>query len=188
MYLISACLLGDNCKYNGGNNANKKVIEFAKTHPYMKVCPEVAGGLPTPRPPAEIQCRPSDASSQSQPNQTNSHCAYSNQQESKCYKICNVEGVDVTENFLQGAQKCLEEALDAITRSKSEAPEQATQSQATQSQSTQIQGAILKAKSPSCGSGLIYDGTFSGTLIEGDGVFAAELKKLNIKVITEKEL
>lgn len=168
MYLISACLLGDNCKYNGGNNANEKVIEFAKTHPYMKVCPEVAGGLPTPRPPAEIQCRPSNACNNCRPSDANNQCTSNDQPETNCYKICNVEGVDVTAYFLKGAKICLEEALNEAA--------------------TQIQGAILKAKSPSCGSGLIYDGTFSGTLVEGDGVFAAELKKLNIKVITEKEL
>ena len=53
MYIVSACLLGQNCKYNGGNNRNEDVVEFCRTHKYVTVCPESAGRLPSPRPPAE---------------------------------------------------------------------------------------------------------------------------------------
>ncbi|MEE1032368.1 MAG: DUF523 domain-containing protein [Ruminococcus sp.] len=52
--MVSACLLGENCKYNGGNNRNEKVLEFIKGHEVIPVCPEVMGGLPTPRVPSEI--------------------------------------------------------------------------------------------------------------------------------------
>lgn len=51
---VSACLLGENCKYNGGNNYNKKLVDFVKDHEVIPICPEVFGGLPTPRKPAEI--------------------------------------------------------------------------------------------------------------------------------------
>ncbi len=44
--MVSACLLGQNCKYNGGNNYNKRVAEYIKGHDVIPVCPEVAGGLP----------------------------------------------------------------------------------------------------------------------------------------------
>ena len=51
---VSACLLGENCKYNGGNNYNEKLAEFLKGHEVVGVCPEVLGGLPTPRLSSEI--------------------------------------------------------------------------------------------------------------------------------------
>ncbi len=52
--LVSACLLGENCKYSGGNNRNAKLLEWLQGHEVIPVCPEVLGGLPVPRPPAEI--------------------------------------------------------------------------------------------------------------------------------------
>lgn len=95
-YLVSACLIGDNCKYNGGNNKNTKVIEFLKDKEYIKVCPEVLGGLNTPRIPSEINGN----------------------------KVINKEGIDVTDYFLKGAYKVLEIAKNnhcthAIFKSKS---------------------------------------------------------------------
>lgn len=54
--LVSACLLGENCKYSGGNNRNQKVLDFVKGHEVIPVCPEVLGGLPIPRIPCEIRC------------------------------------------------------------------------------------------------------------------------------------
>lgn len=78
--LVSACLAGDNCKYNGGNNLNQKMMDFLKTHEIIKVCPEVLGGLPTPRPSAEIV----DG------------------------KVMNTEGKNITEEFTLGAQKAFE--------------------------------------------------------------------------------
>ena len=142
MYIVSACLLGQNCKYNGGNNLSKEVVEFCKSHKYITVCPESAGKLPAPRPPAE---KIGD-------------------------RIVDKEGKDVTDAFLKGADISLKSCMEMARISGEE-----------------IEGAILKANSPSCGVGQIYDGTFSGTLTEGNGVFAGMLRRLGIEIITEKE-
>ena len=142
MYIVSACLLGQNCKYDGENNLNEEVVEFCKNHKYITVCPESAGRLPAPRPPAEkTGCR-----------------------------IVDKDGKDVTDAFLRGADISLKSCMEMARISGEE-----------------IEGAILKANSPSCGVGQIYDGTFSGTLTEGDGVFAGMLKRLGVEIITEKE-
>lgn len=142
MYLVSACLLGQDTKYNGGNNRNEAVIEFAEKHSVFPVCPESRGGLPVPRPPAE---RVGD-------------------------RVINREGEDVTGMFLAGARSSLAIALSEAER-----------------RGEKIEGAILKANSPSCGSGLIYDGSFTGTTVRRDGCFTELLKELGIKVISEKE-
>ena len=86
-------------------------------------------------------------------------------------RIVDKEGKDVTEEFLRGSRIALEKALKAAEDAGEE-----------------IEGAILKAKSPSCGSGLIYDGTFTGVLTDGDGCFTKMLKEMGIDVISEKEL
>ena len=78
--IVSACLAGDNCKYNGGNNLNQKMMDFLKSHEMIKVCPEVLGGLPTPRPSAEI---------------VNG-------------QVMNTEGKNITKEFTLGAQKAFE--------------------------------------------------------------------------------
>lgn len=143
MYIISGCLLGQNCKYNGGNNYTRWVDEFSKKHTYISVCPEVAGGLETPRIPVEIvECR-----------------------------AVNKEGLDVTEEFRRGCDVSWEEVVKKVRESGEE-----------------IEGAILKAKSPSCGSNKIYDGTFSHKVIDGDGFFAAYVKQKGIKVVSELEI
>ena len=142
MYMISACLLGENCKYDGGNNACQWVMDFAKNHSYIPVCPESEGGLAAPRPPAEIIGE----------------------------KVMDRDGKDVTAAFLGGAEA-------SYNRAKA----------ATAAAGEPIEGAILKAKSPSCGKDRIYDGTFSKTLTEGDGCLVRLLKQDNIHVITEKE-
>lgn len=142
MYLISACLLGENCKYNGGNNRCQWVVDFARTHSYVPVCPETQAGLPAPRPPAEISGS----------------------------RVLDSEGKDLTEAFARGAKECWELARKAA----SDAGES-------------IEGAILKAKSPSCGRDGIYDGTFSDRLTDGDGYLVRLLKNEHIDVITEKE-
>ena len=142
MYIISKCLLGENCKYDGGNNRDEKVIEFCKTHSYIAVCPEMAGGLSCPRPSAE---RKGD-------------------------EVIDEEGNNLTYKFRRGTYtaflECLQEAVKRGER---------------------LDGAILKAHSPSCGFGEIYDGTFSGKLVKGNGVFAEALNTDNIAIITEKE-
>ena len=143
MYIISACLTGQNCKYNGGNNENRHVLDFARKHKCVLVCPESFGELPAPRPPSEI---------------INGRAIDKN-------------GKDITETLKEGAAKSLEKAEIAAAAA-----------------SEVIEGAILKANSPSCGSGKVYDGTFGGKLADGDGFFAELLKSRGIKVITEKEI
>ena len=137
MILVSACLVGENCKYNGDNNKNEKVLEFLKDKEYIKICPEVMGGLPTPRPPSEI----------------------------KGDKVFNIKGENVTKNFILGGKYALEIA-------KNKKPELI----------------ILKAKSPSCGLGQVYDGSFSATLKEGNGIACQMLIDNGFKIITENEI
>ena len=135
--LVSSCLLGINCKYNGENNLNEKVLEYIKDKEVIPVCPEIFGGLSTPRPPSEII--------------TN--------------KVINNIGKDVTKEYTKGAKETLKLAkLFGVKK------------------------ALLKAKSPSCGKGNIYDGTFTNTLIEGNGITTNLLLDNGIEVITEKDL
>ncbi len=134
---VSACLLGENCKYNGGNNHSKKVEEFIKGHDVIAICPEVLGGLPTPREPAEI---------------VNG-------------KVCHARGDSVDKEFRAGAKK----ALDII-------------------KDNQVELAILQSRSPSCGVDTIYDGTFSGKIIPGKGVFAELLHENHIKAIDVEDI
>lgn len=143
MYIVSACLIGEKCKYNGGDNFSESVIAFLKDKKYVMICPEVLGGLSVPRHPAEIF---GDA-------------------------VIDVEGNDVTSYFVRGTLLSLARAVAAAEKENDD-----------------IEGAVLKANSPSCGSGSIYDGTFSGNIISGDGIFARQLKKKNIKVMTEKDI
>lgn len=137
--LISACLLGFDCKYNGGNNrmADAEIAALRERFELIPVCPECCGGLPTPRTPSE---RLGD-------------------------RVVSKTGADVTEQFEKGARAAL-----GLTRHFG------------------IKTAILKANSPSCGSGTIYDGSFTGTLVPGDGVTAELLKKHGIKVTDENAL
>lgn len=135
--LVSSCLIGKNCKYNGKNNYNEKVIEYIKDKDVYLVCPEQLGGMSTPRLASER----------------------------KGNKVINKEGKDVTKNFINGACKVLDIALK-----------------------NNVKKAILKSKSPSCGLDLIYDGTFTNTLISGDGITTELLKKNDIEILTENDL
>ncbi len=139
--LMSACLLGVRCRYDGGHSRSETVMSYEKAHRLISVCPEQAGGLSTPRPPAEIVGGDGGAVLDGKA------------------KVMTVDGRDVTEAYLRGAYHTLAVA----------------QSQAV----TQV---ILKARSPACGCGNIYDGTFSGTLTSGDGVTTALLKRHGITV------
>ena len=141
--LVSACLIGVNCRYDGDNSCNENVVNRMKTDELVPVCPEEAGGLPTPRPPVEIVG------------------GDGNDVLDGKAKVLTADGEDKTEAFLKGARHALQLA--------------------------QSQGAtcvILKSRSPSCGCGTIYDGSFSGTLTSGDGVTTALLKRHGIKVIS----
>ncbi len=135
--LVSACLTGENCKYNGSNNQNEKVLQFLEGKDWIAVCPEVLGGLPTPRTPSEIAGN----------------------------KVVQKDGTDVTAFFEAGAKAVCEIA---------------------KTQKADL--AILKANSPSCGCGRVYDGTFSGTLKNGNGITTQMLLELGIAVKTEIDL
>lgn len=148
MILVSACLLGINCQYNGENDLTKKLLEFlADKGEFIAVCPEVLGGLSIPRDASEIV------------GGTGKDVIANNA------NVKSIKNKDVTKNYLRGAERVLKIAKE-----------------------NNVDLAILKAKSPSCGVGLTYDGTFSHKFIEGDGVTAALLRKNGIKVMTEKDL
>ena len=135
--LVSACLLGVGCRYDGGHNQLPQLKELLKTHTCIPICPEQLGGLPTPREPSE---RRADA-------------------------VVSRSGADVTAQFRRGAEQALH--LARLYGCKA---------------------AVLKERSPSCGSGEVYDGTFSGRLTPGDGVTAALLKANGIAVYGESDL
>ena len=124
---VSACLLGRNCKYDGGNNLDKRLVAWLEEHEVVEVCPEMAGGLSTPRVPAELREG----------------------------RVIDAQGTDVTAAFKRGALRCFEESRDC-------------------------DAAVLKAKSPSCGVHFVYDGTFSGRLVAGKGVFAGLLEERGV--------
>ncbi|MBQ4283284.1 MAG: DUF523 domain-containing protein [Lachnospira sp.] len=143
--LVSACLLGVHCRYDG---KCQDIPEFAKHLPQLMekynlipVCPEVFGGMTTPRLPSEIVSG----------------------KEGNEFRVRNSAGEDVTDNFVRGAKEAVHLAKLYNCRY-----------------------AILKKRSPSCGSGLVYDGTFSKTLVEGDGVAAAMLKEAGVVVLDEE--
>jgi uncharacterized protein YbbK (DUF523 family) len=133
--LVSACLLGINCKYDGTSNKNEKILKLKKNFILIPVCPEILGGLTIPREPAE----------------------------QKGKRVITKSGKDATKYFEKGAKEVLK--ICKILK---------------------IKKAILKQKSPSCGCGKIYDGTFSGKLIKGEGATTKLLKKNKIKVFTEE--
>ena len=134
---VSACLLGHNCKYNGGNNCSQAVLDYIKGHEVIPVCPETAGGLPTPRIPVELR----DG------------------------KAINASGEDVTEFFRRGVEKTMKRLAGQ-----------------------EIDLAILQPRSPSCGCKQIYDGTFTKTLIEGNGMFAQALAEAGIPMLDADHL
>ena len=135
--MVSACLLGENCKYNGENNLSPELVRLLEGHTVIPVCPEILGGLPTPRIPAEI---------------VNGI-------------VMNRKGESVDEAFRKGAEKALETA-------KREKPDLI----------------ILQSRSPSCGVKEIYDGSFSGRKIPGQGVFAEMLTKAGFTVLDVEDL
>ncbi|MTI49505.1 MAG: DUF523 domain-containing protein [Firmicutes bacterium] len=142
MYIVSACLAGVSCRYDGKDNLIEEIEELVKVGKAILVCPEQLGGLTTPRNPAEIiKCK--DGSS----------------------RVLNNKGQDVTKSFLKGAQETLRIAEIAG-----------------------VNTAILKARSPSCGFGKIYDGSFSGNKVKGNGLAAELLHKKGIKIYSEENL
>lgn len=135
--LVSACLLGEACRYDGKSKPCEAVIALGQRYNLVPVCPEVLGGLPTPRIPSEI-----------------------------CGDLVLMkDGTDVTENYRRGAEEALRIARE-----------------------NQCTVAILKEKSPSCGSGLIHNGRFDGGMTEGNGITAQLLKANGIRVLGESEI
>lgn len=133
---VSACLLGENCKYNGGNNRNEALIGWLGSRDVVPVCPEVMGGLPTPRPPAEMV----DG------------------------VVQTADGSSVDKEFHDGAQIAEEKLRESGANL-----------------------VILQSRSPSCGARQIYDGTFTGTLIDGEGTFARQLRVHGYEVLDVSE-
>jgi uncharacterized protein YbbK (DUF523 family) len=148
MKLISACLLGIKCAWDSQDiYKSARAIELSNSEMLIPLCPEQLGGLKTPRAPQEIQGGSGE-----------------DVLDGKC-KVLNIDGEDVTQKFINGAEETLKIA-----------------------KLFHIEVFIGKARSPSCGCGQIYNGTFSRQLIDSDGVTAALLKRNGIRVITEEEL
>lgn len=131
--LVSACLLGKNCKYNGGNNRDEKVIAFLRGHEIVPICPEEVLGVP--RAPMEIV----DG------------------------VLVNREGVSVDAPMRRAVARIVAENADADM-------------------------AVLKSRSPTCGVRQVYDGTFSGRLVEGMGVLARALHEAGIQTVDAEDI
>lgn len=135
--LVSACLLGIDSKYNGDNNKNEKIINLMDKYILIPFCPEIMGGLSTPREPSEIIDN----------------------------NIITKSGNNVTENFIKGAKESLKLA-----------------------EMYNIKTAVMKSRSPSCGYKKIYDGTFTSTITDGNGITAELFLKNGIKILTEDDI
>ena len=135
--LVSMCLLGVNCRYDGGGKAMRGIAELMELAELVPVCPESLGGLPIPRVPSERAGE----------------------------RVIAKNGGDVTASFVRGAEEALK--LTKLFGAKC---------------------ALLKERSPSCGSGQIYDGSFTGGLKAGDGVAAELLKKNGVAVYGESRI
>lgn len=148
MILVSACLIGVNCRYDGSNNLSTDVLEFLREKGcFIACCPELLGGLAIPRGPYEIT------------GGTGIDVI-----EGKAEVILD-KGERVTVEFLKGARRTLKIA-----------------------EQNHVDLAVLRSRSPSCGIGWIYDGTFSSALIEGDGVTAALLRREGVKLVSDEEI
>ncbi|WP_299393760.1 DUF523 domain-containing protein [uncultured Desulfovibrio sp.] len=137
VFIVSACLAGIPCRYDGRANTCAAVVELVRRGLAVPVCPEGLAELPVPRPPCEIAGD----------------------------RVLRRDGVDLTEAFERGAQRALELALRHGCRR-----------------------AVVKSRSPSCGAGRIYDGTFSGQLCDGDGLWVRLLRRHGVEVGTEEDV
>ncbi|MDF2676114.1 MAG: hypothetical protein K0Q97_405 [Bacillota bacterium] len=135
-YIVSACLCGEYCRYDGKTSIKDNIKKLVDDNKAIMVCPEVMGGMSTPRLPCEI----------------------------KENKVINVNNENKTENFLLGANEVLKIA-----------------------KKYNIKKAILKEKSPSCGSHFIYNGSFNKTLIKGEGMTTKLLRENKIEVFSDEE-
>lgn len=139
MIMISACLVGVRCRYDGNEVPNPELVELFKEGRAIPICPEVLGGLDIPRASCEKVCKDGKT------------------------LVLNQQGEDCTAQFLEGARISTEIAL-----------------------AVGVEHAILKSKSPSCGCGQIYDGTFSRRLVDGNGLTAEAFLASGIKVWNEE--
>jgi NAD+ synthase len=146
-FIVSACLLGCACKYNGGSNNSPAVKKFLAGKDFIAVCPEVEGGLPTPREASEISGGSGAAVLKG------------------CASVLTKSGKDTSRYFLRGVEIAVHKALDFGARA-----------------------AILKERSPSCGVSAVYDGSFSGSAVPGQGVAAAALAAAGLLLFTEEAL
>lgn len=135
--VVSACLLGENCKYNGGNNESSAVLEYLRGKDVVPVCPEVLAGLGTPRVPIEISGE----------------------------RVVTREGKDVT-TALKGA---VEQILAQLS-------------------GEDVECVILKSRSPTCGVKQVYDGSFTGKLVDGMGVLARALREAGYRVMDSEDI
>ena len=135
--LVSMCLLGVPCRYDGKSRPDAAVTALSAAHELVPVCPEQLGGLPTPRTPAERRGA----------------------------RVVTRDGRDVTQAYLDGAQRALDLA-----------------------RTLGCEAAVLKERSPSCGCGEIYDGSFTGALTEGNGVAAEMLLKCGVRIFGESSV
>ena len=135
--LVSGCLLGENCKYNGGNNYNPRVVEFLKDKEVISICPEMMAGMGCPRNPIEI-----------------------------------VDGVLIDCHGKNVDSLIRKSVMEIMERIRDE----------------EIQCAVLQSRSPTCGVNQVYDGTFSGKLIPGSGVFAKSLMDAGYLVIDGEDI
>ncbi len=134
--IVSACLAGFPCRYDGAAKSDPRVMALVRSGGALPVCPEQLGGLPTPREPSEIVGG----------------------------RVLSRDGRDLTEAFGRGARATLDLA-----------------------RAYGCDEAILKARSPSCGKGLVHDGRFGDGLVEGDGLAAALLASEGVRVRTEED-
>ncbi len=144
--LVSGCLLGIPCRYDGTSREVPELRSILAGYQFISFCPEAAGGMKSPRPPAEIQNGDGAGVLEG------------------IARVVNEAGRDVTEEFLRGAGAVAEQV-----------------------HKHRPDFVVLKAKSPSCGVGKIYDGTFSGTLRDGDGVTTALLRSIGVEVHSEQD-
>lgn len=140
-FLVSSCLAGVPCRYDGNARPNPEMVRAVQEGRAIPACAEELGGLPTPRPPAELVG--GDGADVLRGTAA----------------VVTDAGEDVTEAFVAGARRVVDIAID-----------------------TGVTEAVLQAQSPSCGCGIVYNGSHSGALVEGDGVLAALLKQRGIRV------
>lgn len=134
--LVSSCVMGKNCKYNGGNNYNPKVMEFLKDKDVIEICPELLANLPIPRPSAELV----DG------------------------VVMSINGENVDKEYRHAVEISMKEI-----------------------EHMDIDLVILQSRSPTCGVNQVYDGSFTGKLVKGQGLFAQALIKAGYKIVDSED-